>query len=45
LNSRDALEYLTDRLEKMGVLKELRRQGFSDGDTVRIGEVDFELEG
>ena len=45
LNSHDALEYLTDRLEKMGVLKELRRQGFSDGDTVRIGEVEFELEG
>ena len=45
LNSRDALEYLTDRLEKMGVLKELRRQGFTAGDAVRIGEVEFELEG
>ena len=45
LNSRDALEYLTDRLEKMGVLRELRRQGFTAGDAVRIGEVEFELEG
>jgi len=45
LNSHDALEYLTDRLEKMGVLKELRRQGFTAGDAVRIGEVEFELEG
>ena len=45
LNSRDAMEYLTDRLEKMGVLKELRRQGFTAGDAVRIGEVELELEG
>ncbi|MGB2982247.1 MAG: GTPase ObgE [Candidatus Bipolaricaulia bacterium] len=45
LNSHDALEYLTDRLERMGVLKELRRSGFKPGDSVRIGEVEFELEG
>jgi GTP-binding protein len=45
LNSRDASEYLTERLEKMGVLKELRRQGFAAGDVVRIGEVELELEG
>jgi len=45
LNSDDALEYFTDRLEKMGVMKELRRSGFKTGDTVRIGEVEFELEG
>jgi len=44
LNSHDALEYLSDTLEKMGVLKELRRQGFSGGDVVRIGEVELELE-
>lgn len=45
LNTRDAMEYLTNRLEKMGVLRELRRQGFTAGDAVRIGEVEFELEG
>jgi GTP-binding protein len=45
LNSRDAVEYLTDRLEKMGVLGELRRRGFHAGDTVRIAGVEFELEG
>ncbi len=45
LDSRDAMEYLADRLEKMGVLGELRRQGFSEGDTVRIGETEFELAG
>ncbi len=45
LDSRDAMEYLTDRLEKMGVIKELRRRGFTPSDTVRIGEAEFELEG
>ncbi|MFC2078218.1 Obg family GTPase CgtA [Candidatus Bipolaricaulota bacterium] len=45
LNSQDALEYLTDRLERMGVLRELRQHGFTEGDAVRIGEVEFELEG
>ena len=45
LDSQDAQAYLGDRLEKMGVLKELRRQGFADGEMVRIGEIDLELEG
>jgi len=45
LDSRDAVEYLADRLEKMGVLKELRRQGFSPGDIVTIGGIELELEG
>ena len=45
LDSRDAMEYLSDRLERMGVMKELRKRGFSAGDTVRIGEAEFELEG
>ena len=45
LDSRDAMEYLSDRLEKMGVMKELRKRGFSAADTVKIGEAEFELEG
>ncbi len=45
LDSRDAMEYLSDRLERMGVMRELRKRGFSAGDTVRIGEDEFELEG
>jgi len=45
LDSDDAVEYLNDRLEKMGVLKELRRQGFAPGDAVRIGEVELEVGG
>ena len=44
LDSRDALEYLADRLAKMGVLRELRRRGFSSGDTVNIGGIELELE-
>lgn len=43
LSTRDAPEYLTDRLEKMGVLKELRRIGYRDGDPLRIGEVRVDL--
>ena len=45
LDSRDAMKYMSDRLEKMGVIKELRKRGFTTGDTVRIGEAEFELEG
>lgn len=45
LDSFDAQEYLGNRLEKMGVLKELRRQGWAKTETVRIGEIELELEG
>jgi GTP-binding protein len=43
LSTRDAPEYLADRLERMGALKELRRIGYHDGDPLRIGEVRVEL--
>jgi len=45
LDHRDAQEYLGDRLEKMGVFRELRRNGFEDGDIIRIGTVELEFEG
>lgn len=45
LDSYDAQEYLGTRLDKMGVLKELRRQGWTGTETVRIGEIELELEG
>ena len=45
LDSYDAQEYLGNRLEKMGVLKEMRRQGWTNNETVRIGEIELELEG
>lgn len=44
LDSRDACEYLSERLERMGVLRELCRQGFVQGDLVCIGGVELELE-
>lgn len=44
LDNADAREYLSERLERMGVLRELARHGFKRGDTVVIGEVEFELD-
>jgi len=44
LNSQDSLAYFAERLEKMGVMKALRREGFKAGEGVRIGEMEFELE-
>ncbi|UCF09698.1 MAG: GTPase ObgE [Candidatus Bipolaricaulota bacterium] len=45
LDNRDAQEYLADRLERMGVLAELRRLGLEAGQTVKIGKVDLEFDG
>jgi GTP-binding protein len=45
LDSFDAQEYLGNRLEKMGVLKELRKQGWTGSEMIRIGEIELELEG
>jgi hypothetical protein len=36
---------LGNRLEKMGVMKELRRQGWTSAEPIRIGEIKLELEG
>lgn len=38
----DALAYIDQRLDKLGVLKLLRRAGVSEGDIVWIGEFSFE---
>lgn len=43
LDSHDAWEYLSERLRKMGVLRELNRRGFASGDLLRIGDVELEL--
>ncbi len=39
----EALAYLEQRLQEMGVLAALERAGFEAGDDVRIGEHEFEL--
>ena len=44
LDSYDAQEYLSDRLERMGVFRELGRHGFTAGDPLRIGGVELELD-
>ncbi|HOM72451.1 MAG TPA: Obg family GTPase CgtA, partial [Armatimonadota bacterium] len=38
-----ALRRLHRQLERMGVIKELRKQGASEGDTVRIRDIEFEF--
>ena len=40
----DALEYLEQRLESLGVRRALETAGFTPGDDVEIGGVVFELE-
>jgi GTP-binding protein len=42
LEEPDAQEYLQEQLERLGVLKELRRQGAQAGDRVIIGTEEFE---
>jgi len=44
LDSDDAWEYLGNRLERMGVIKELQRAGAKTGDSIRIANVEFEFE-
>jgi GTP-binding protein len=43
LDSEDAWEYLGGRLEKMGVVRELVRRGITEGDLLRIGDVELEF--
>ncbi len=44
LDSRDAQEYLSDRLERMGVMRELERKGFTPENQLIIGGMELELE-
>ncbi|HIQ00277.1 TPA: GTPase ObgE [Candidatus Bipolaricaulota bacterium] len=44
LTTRDAQEYLMERLERLGVMAALRRRGLKEGDTVRIGGVELEYQ-
>lgn len=42
LNEDESLRYLHRRLVRMGVIERLAQAGAKDGDTVRIGELEFE---
>jgi GTPase len=43
LNNFESVAYLERRLNEIGVIKALRKAGFTDGDEVRIGGHEFEL--
>ena len=43
LESRDSVRYLQRRLEKIGIFDKLRAAGISEGDSVAIGEFEFEF--
>ena len=43
LESRDSVRYLQRRLEKIGIFTKLREAGISEGDSVAIGEFEFEF--
>ncbi len=43
LRNEEALAYLEQRLEEIGVVAALRAAGFEPGDDVRVGEHEFEL--
>jgi GTPase len=43
LESRDAIRYLQRRLERIGVIEKLRDAGIEEGDTVTIGEFEFDF--
>jgi GTP-binding protein len=44
LDSKDAQVYLSNRLEKMGVMRELERMGFTPENSIKIGGIELELE-
>lgn len=43
LEKRDAVRYLQRKLDKIGVFAKLRAMGAEEGDTVMIGELEFEF--
>lgn len=44
LGKEEAVRYLHRRLTRMGVIEKLREAGAEDGDTVTIGELEFQFE-
>jgi GTPase len=43
LDNNEALRYLQRRLERMGLIEKLREMGAVEGDTVTIGELEFDF--
>ena len=44
LTTADAQEYVRNRLQRLGVDRALERAGAREGDTVRIGDMEFEYQ-
>jgi len=44
LSNEDALDYVHQKMVRMGVEKAMRKHGVANGDIVRIGEMEFEFE-
>lgn len=42
LDEPDALEYLQEELERLGIFRALKREAIQDGDKVLIGDIEFE---
>jgi len=42
LSDRDSLRYFQRSMKNMGVIEALEKKGINEGDTVRIGEIEFE---
>ena len=43
LDDMDSMSYMQKTLRERGVIKELRKQGAKDGDTIVMGEMEFEF--
>jgi GTP-binding protein len=44
LQNKESVRHLEDRLERLGIMRQLRRLGIQEGDTVHIGNVEFDYE-
>jgi GTP-binding protein len=42
LNDRESLQYFQRTVKNMGVIEALEEKGIEEGDTVRMGEVEFD---
>ena len=43
LDDAESMAYFERTLRRMGIIDALRAKGASDGDTVRLGEIEFEF--
>lgn len=44
IRDRTGLDYLLEQLERLGVIRELRRQGLQGGERIKLGDLEFSYE-